>query len=60
MTRYQALRRLGCDVLTDCFIGSLNHLFGVREGEIRFMHMIIEYDTEEQHDKRFNYTIGRP
>ena len=50
MTRYQALRRLGCDVLTACFIGSLNYLFGVREGEIRFMHMIIEYDTEEHND----------
>lgn len=43
MTRYQALRKMGCDVVTACFIGSLNWLFGVREGEIRFMHMIIEY-----------------
>jgi hypothetical protein len=48
MTRYQALRTIGCGCLASFVIDSLNKLFGVPKGEIRFMHIVVEYDTKGQ------------
>lgn len=43
MTRYQALRGVGCDPVTAVTIAALNRLWGVPKGTIVFMHIEIEY-----------------
>ena len=49
MTRYKALRKLvKVDPITAAFIAFFNWLFAVPENEIRFMHIIIEFDPKEQ------------
>jgi hypothetical protein len=48
MTRHKALRMIGCDWLTAVVINTLNKIAGVPQGEIRFMHITIEYDTKGQ------------
>ena len=48
MTRYQALRKCGCDPVAAGFVAALNWLLGVRPGVIQFIHITIEY--EENHD----------
>ncbi len=48
MSRYQALRMIGCGWLTAIVINALNKLAGVPQGEIRFMHINIEYTTKGQ------------
>ena len=47
MSRYQVLRRMSCDPLTAGFIAFFNWLFGVPNGEIHVMHMVIEFDPED-------------
>ncbi|WP_137917162.1 hypothetical protein [Hydrogenophaga sp. 2FB] len=47
ITRYQVLRHNGCDPVSAGFVAFLNWLVGVREGEIRFMHITADYDTKE-------------
>lgn len=44
MSRYQALRRIGCDPLSAAVIAIMNRILGVPCGEIRFMHITIEYE----------------
>jgi hypothetical protein len=46
MSRYQALRRIGCDPLTAGFIAAMNWAMGQPKGQIRFMHITMEYDTQ--------------
>ncbi len=46
MTRYQALRRIGCDPLTAGVIALMNWAMGHPPNEIHFMHMVIEVDEE--------------
>lgn len=48
MTRYQALRRIGCDPLVSGGIAFLNWLCGVPAGLICFMCVVIEFDPGEQ------------
>lgn len=43
MTRYQALRRMGCGVVTAATIAFLNKVWGVPDGLILFMNVEIEY-----------------
>ena len=43
MTRYQALRHMGCGRFTAWLIALMNDIRGVPQGEIRFMTVIIEY-----------------
>lgn len=45
MSRYQALRRIGCDPIAAGFIAGMNKLLGVPAGTIRFMHITIEYES---------------
>lgn len=45
MSRYQALRRIGCDPLTAGVIAGMNRCMGVPRGEIRFMHITMEYEA---------------
>lgn len=45
MTRYQALRGIGCDCFSAATISAVNYLFGVPDGLIVFMHIEIEYPT---------------
>lgn len=47
MTRYQALRKIGCDPFTCWIICFLNWMVDVPEGKVGVMHIIIEYDTED-------------
>lgn len=44
MTRYQALRSVGCTCFGAWFIATLNNLRGVPQGEIRFMNVTMEYE----------------
>lgn len=44
MTRYQALRGIGCTCFGAWFIAALNNLHGVPRGEIRFMNVTMEYE----------------
>ncbi len=46
MTRYQALRRIGCDPLTAGFIAGMNWAMGQPKGHIRFMHITMEYSDQ--------------
>lgn len=45
MTRYQVLRKLGCDIVTASTIAFFNKVRGVPPGLIVFMHIKIEYPT---------------
>ena len=47
MTRYQALRRIGCDPLAAGFIALMNWALGVPANEIRVMVATIEFDNED-------------
>lgn len=47
MTRFQALRRMRCDLVTAAFIALMNWMADVPQGEIRFMSVVIEFDPEE-------------
>lgn len=47
MSRYQALRLVGCDWLTAAFIALSNRMAGVPAGQIRFMHMTIDYEDTQ-------------
>lgn len=42
MSRYQVLRRLGCDPLAAGFIAFLNWMRGYPANEIHFTHIVIE------------------
>ncbi|WP_156174087.1 hypothetical protein [Cupriavidus basilensis] len=44
MTRYSALRKMGCDPLTAGIIAGMNWLVGVPNNEIRVMHIVIEIE----------------
>jgi len=49
VTRYQALRKLvKVGPFTAGFIAFFNWLFDVPPNEIRFMHVIIEFDPKEK------------
>lgn len=48
MTRYQVLRRMGFDPLASGFVAFLNFLFGAPRNEIRVMHTVIEFESEEE------------
>ena len=48
MTRYQVLRRIGCDPITAGCIAFLNWLGGAPAGLIGFMTVTIEYDPEDE------------
>ena len=47
MTRYQVLRRIGCDPLTAGGVAFMNWLWGQPQGVIAFMTVVIEYDPKE-------------
>jgi hypothetical protein len=47
MTRYQVLRRIGCDPLTASGVAFMNWLWGQPQGVISFMTVVIEYDPKE-------------
>ncbi|MCM2572559.1 MULTISPECIES: hypothetical protein [Achromobacter] len=42
MTRYRALRLLGCGWFTATIVAGVNWLFGVPANEVRFMNVVIE------------------
>lgn len=44
MTRYQALRAIGCDPLAAGAIAAMNWIAGIRRGQIRFLSVVIEYE----------------
>ena len=44
MTRYQALRSEGCGWFAAWVIAIMNNVLGVPKGEIRFMHITMEYE----------------
>lgn len=46
MTRYRALRAIGCDPLAAGVIAFVNWLRAVPRHEIRFMHVTMEIDDE--------------
>ncbi len=48
MTRYQVLKRMGCDTLTAATISALNWVWGAPQGEIYFMHIVIEYEVNDE------------
>lgn len=45
MTRYKALRVIGCDFISASFIALVNWLRDVPDGEIRFLTVVMEYET---------------
>ncbi len=47
MTRYRALRAIGCGPFTSGVIAFMNWLMGVPVGEIRFMHITMEIDDTD-------------
>lgn len=49
MSRYRALRSLGCDPLSAGFIAALNRAFGVPSHLIVFMTVVIEIEQENPH-----------
>lgn len=57
MTRYQVLRSLGCDPLSAGIVASINWLFGVREGVVGFMNVVIEYDPSLVYDKKTKFIL---
>ena len=48
MTRYQVLRRIGCDPITAGVIAFMNWLWGYPDGIICFTTAVIEYDPEDK------------
>lgn len=48
MTRYQALRRIGCGPISAGLVAFLNFMVDAPPNEIRFMHVTIEFDPKEQ------------
>lgn len=46
ISRYQALRRMKCDVITAAFIAFLNFMFDVPPNKIVFMTLEIDFDDE--------------
>lgn len=48
MTRYRALRLMGCGWFTAGFIAALNEAFGVPKNEVRFMNVVVEIDDPTQ------------
>lgn len=46
MSRYRALRHMGCDPLTAGVIALMNWAMGRPANEIHFMHMVIEVGDE--------------
>lgn len=42
MTRYRALRLLGCGWFTAGIVASVNRILGVPSNEVRFMNVVIE------------------
>ena len=47
MTRYQVLRKLGCDWFTAGGIAFMHYMLNYPEVTIGFMNVIIEYDPKE-------------
>lgn len=47
MTRYQVLRRIGCDPVASAFIAFMNWLMDYPDGVICFMSLLIEYEPKE-------------
>lgn len=45
--RYRALRKIGCGWFTSFVIAALNDVMNVPPNEVRFMHIIIELEDEE-------------
>lgn len=48
MTRYQALRRIGCDPVGSACIAFMNWVMGYPANEIRFIGVTAEFDPEEK------------
>ncbi|CUJ58875.1 Uncharacterised protein [Achromobacter xylosoxidans] len=48
MSRYRALRLMGCGWFTAGFIAAINEAFGVPKNEVRFMNVVIEIDDPTQ------------
>lgn len=48
MTRYQVLRQLDVDRLSSAFIAVMNWMMNTPAHEIRFMHVVIEFDPDEE------------
>ncbi|MPT39034.1 MAG: hypothetical protein E2603_11145 [Achromobacter sp.] len=42
VTRYRALRLLGCGWFTAAVVAGVNRLFGVPSNQVRFMNVVIE------------------
>ncbi len=42
VTRYRALRLMGCGWFTAAVVAGVNRLFGVPSNEVRFMNVVIE------------------
>ena len=52
MTRYQVLRKIGCDPIAASFVAVMNWLYNVQPGLVKFMTFEIEYDTVQEINKR--------
>ncbi|CAE32162.1 hypothetical protein [Bordetella bronchiseptica] len=52
MTRYRALRLMGCGWFTAGFIAALNEAFGVPKNEVRFMNVVIAIDDAAHPDHK--------
>jgi hypothetical protein len=50
MTRYQYLRKIGCDSLTSGCIAFLNWIARCPEGYVVFMNLILEFDPNEEYE----------
>lgn len=48
LTRYKVLRKMGCGWFTASTISMLNHMWGVPNGYIGFMNVVIEFDPNEE------------
>lgn len=59
MSRYRALRGIGCDPLTAAFISGMNRLVGAPPGETRFMHITIEHEDPKMLNILENLTLAR-
>lgn len=58
MTRYQVLRYFGCDPIAACFVATMNWLYNVPTGLVKFMTFEIEYDTVQETHKRKMCSCG--
>ena len=47
MTRYHALRSIGCGPIGSAVVSAVNWIFGVPEGLIKFLMLEIEYPVQE-------------